>query len=291
MRPITPTTCRAGQIAGRYIVQMPEFNLSQPLAQTDRGHNRLKRCRHGYMLYNVNDLYIGRALDLYGEFSELELEAFSQLVGPGDVVLDVGANIGTHSVWFAQAVAPAGAVISFEPQRLVYQTLCANIALNSLKNVVCHQVAVGAEPGEISVPIPDPSVPQNFGGIALGASAQGEPVPVVTLDELAFTRCKLIKIDVEGMELDVLRGATQLIAATAPVLYVESDREKGADELVRYIDSLGYDLYWHCPAMFNPENFFHNAQNVFGNTISRNLLCMPRGSRVENVQRVTVPAA
>ena len=58
--------------------------------------NVLKTCRHGLMVYNRNDAYIGRSLDLYGEFSQGETELFQQVVGIGDVVIEVGANIGTH---------------------------------------------------------------------------------------------------------------------------------------------------------------------------------------------------
>jgi len=262
---------------------------SQTIAQAPEGFNRLKRCRHGYMLYNVNDDYIGRALDLYGEFSENELEAFSQLVHPGDVVLDVGANIGTHAVWFAQAVGPEGAVMAFEPQRIFFQTLCANVALNSLKNVVCHQFAIGAEPGEAAVPVANPSARQNFGATSIKPGQPGEPVSLVTLDELSITRCNLIKIDVEGMELDVLKGAANLIRATQPVLYVENDRKDSREpELLRYIEFLGYEPYWHCPLMFNPNNYFGNSENVFADTISRNMLCMPAGSHVENLERVPI---
>lgn len=97
--------------------------------------NRLKQCRHGMMLYNLNDIYIGRSLDLYGEFSEGEIRVFQQLVKPGQTILEVGANIGAHTVWLAQAVGPTGVVMAFEPQRIVHQTLCANLALNNIFNV------------------------------------------------------------------------------------------------------------------------------------------------------------
>src|SRR5437773_2697778 len=90
--------------------------------------NRLKQCRHGMMLYNINDVYIGRSLDQYGEFSEGELDLFQQFVKPGQLILEVGANIGAHTVWLAQAVGSTGTVLAFEPQRIVYQALCANLA-------------------------------------------------------------------------------------------------------------------------------------------------------------------
>ena len=71
--------------------------------------NILKTCRHGLMVYNRNDAYIGRSLDLYGEFSQGETELFQQVVGIGDVVIEVGANIGAHTLRLAQLAGPGGA--------------------------------------------------------------------------------------------------------------------------------------------------------------------------------------
>ena len=99
-------------------------------------------------MYNVNDAFIGRSLDLYGEWCDDELHILGQILKPGDVVVDAGANIGTHTVAFAQAVGPNGLVVAFEPQRLVHQSLCGNIALNGLTNVTTLLAAVGAARGK-----------------------------------------------------------------------------------------------------------------------------------------------
>ncbi len=66
--------------------------------------NRQKACRYGQMLYNLNDQYIGRSLDLYGEFSEGEVDLFRQIVKPGQIVVEVGANLGAHTVFLARQV-------------------------------------------------------------------------------------------------------------------------------------------------------------------------------------------
>src|SRR5437762_66853 len=129
------------------------------------GFNRLKECWHGLMLYNVHDLFVGRSLELYGEYSEMEIEAFQQIVRPGDIVLEVGANLGAHTLWFARAVGPRGSVMAFEPQRILFQTLCANMALNSITNAHCWQVAVGAEEGYLHVPLLDHNQDNNFGAL------------------------------------------------------------------------------------------------------------------------------
>ena len=82
------------------------------------------------MLYNPRDMYIGRSLDLYGEFSEGEVEVFAQILREGDLALDLGANIGCHTVFMAKKVGDKGVVIAVEPQRLIFQLLSANVALN-----------------------------------------------------------------------------------------------------------------------------------------------------------------
>jgi FkbM family methyltransferase len=236
--------------------------------------NQLADCRYGKLLFNKNDRYIGKSLELYGEFSEGEIDLFRQIVPPGAVVVEVGANIGTHTLFFARQAGHAGAVVAFEPQRIVFQCLCANMALNSVTNVECRQQAVGAAAGEVRVPALDPSREGNYGGLSLDGHQQGESTPLVTIDSLNLPRCAMIKIDVEGMERAVLEGAAKTIARLMPVLYVENDRREKALELVRTIDGFGYAMYWHVPPLFNPNNFRQNLTNEFGNTVSINMLCV-----------------
>jgi hypothetical protein len=73
----------------------------------------------------------------------------------------------------------------------------------------------------------------------------------------------MIKIDVEGMELDVLRGATELLKKLRPGLYVENDRPDKSEELIEFLRSQNYRAYWHLPSDFNPNNFFNNATRIF----------------------------
>ncbi len=237
------------------------------------GFNSLKKCRHGMVLYNHNDMYVGKSFDCYGEFSEKEIELFRQLIRPGDIVLDIGANIGPHTLYFSKAVGQKGIVLAFEPQRIIFQTLCANMALNSVLNVQCFNSAVGEIPGLITVPILDYNVDSNFGGLNLGTSESGEQVPVIPIDSLNLPRCNFLKIDVEGMEIKVLDGARDTIQKHKPLLYVENDRKENSSALIEYISTLGYKMYLHLPPLFNEDNFYKNSTNVFGNIVSLNLLC------------------
>ncbi|MBV9516998.1 MAG: FkbM family methyltransferase [Hyphomicrobiales bacterium] len=250
---------------------------------------RLKAARHGMMLYHPKDAYVGRSFDLYGEFSEGEVNLFRQLVQPGSVVLDIGANIGAHTLYFAAAVAPNGGVIAYEPQRVIHQMLCANLALNGITNVRALLAGAGRERGIAQVPVLDYAAENNFGGIALGMGGPSETVDIVPVDALGLGRCDLMKIDVEGMEGEVVAGAGATIARFRPVLYVENDRREKSPALIEQLLSLDYELFWHCPPLFNPQNFFHQPTNVFPGTVSINLLCVPReaGRNVTGFRAVT----
>lgn len=242
---------------------------------------RMKSCRHGVMLYNTKDVYIGRAFDLYGEYAESEMALLKHFIRPDAWIFDIGANIGAHTIFFAKALAPGACVVAFEPQRGVFQNLCANVALNGLRNVMTFHAGVGTEPGIAHIPVPDYAQDGNFGGIAL-TQGSGEPVQVMSVDQLGTPSVGLMKIDVEGMELDVLKGAGQAIAKFRPVLYVENDRREKSAALLAHIFGLGYRIYWHMAPLFNPANIYAHADNVFGNTISLNVLCVP-GETPQNI--------
>jgi hypothetical protein len=104
-------------------------------------------------------------------------------------------------------------------------------------------------------------------------------VDIIPVDALGLARCHLIKIDVEGMEGEVLAGAAATIARHRPVLYVENDRRAKSAALITQILSLGYELFWHLPPLFNPDNFFRHSTNVFGNIVSYNMLGVPREAK------------
>lgn len=237
--------------------------------------NQMKACRYGKMLFNLNDTYVGNAIRQYGEWSQEEMELLRHFIQPGAMVLDIGANIGAHTIFFSQAVGMSGLVYAFEPQQMVFQLLAANMALNSITNVNCYPVAVGDLLGSLKVPCWDYSTLGNFGSTSLRGDIDGEPVSVVTVDSLTLQDCHLMKIDAEGMEPQVLAGAFKTLQAFQPVLYVEDDRPENSEQLIRLLTLLGYSLYHHKPRYYNPQNYFKNPENIFYDEFATNLLCLP----------------
>ena len=159
-----------------------------------------------------------------------QLARIAELLPPAPVVVDAGANFGLISVVLGRVVAPSGGtVIAFEPQRLIYYMLCANVADAGLQNVICHQLALGECQGRAVVPWLDPDQPANFGNVTLTDEPQaGESVTVIALDDLGLTRLDLLKIDVETMELAVLAGARALIDTHRPLIWMEAWPEQYA---------------------------------------------------------------
>lgn len=245
---------------------------------TETPFNMRKACRYGEMVFNRFDRYVGRSLELYGEFSEREAELFGTFLQPGMLVVEAGSNLGALTLALSGMAGNEGAVIAFEPQRLVFHLLCANLALNSIRNVFAYQKAVGSEAGAILVPQLDPASEANFGGLPLGTWDSGEQVPVVSLDAMRFPRLDLLKADVEGMEDQVLAGATETIARHRPILYLEDDRAEKSESLHARIRSQRYRIYRHLPPLFSPANFARNPENVFPGIVSSNLLCLPEES-------------
>ncbi len=243
------------------------------------GFNRCTWARAGYVVYNAHDVYIGQAFERYGEYSEIEARLLRRLCPAGGIAVDLGANIGAHTLALSSAVGPDGFVYAYEPQRVVFQTLCANLALNNITNVDARQAAAGASSGTVLIPDLDYRRRGNFGGVDVSRFTSGRPVRRVALDDdLDVPGLNLLKVDVEGMEREALQGARRLIARCRPYLYVENDRLDRSEALLRCLLEWDYRLYWHQPPLFNPGNFLGATENVYPGIVSVNVLAVPRES-------------
>lgn len=189
---------------------------------------------------------------------ELEmLRDMGDRLSQGDLVLDIGANIGNHSLYLAAVVGCN--VIAYEPNRHLAEALSKSAQLNRLtKKLSVHPLGVGAKPTRAHFVA---EVTSNLGSQQL-ALGDGD-IKVVTLDAqgLVKKRANAIKIDVEGMELDVLQGAVRLIERDQPILYVECATEAEFRQLIRFMRKQNYH-YWDtfnatATHLFLPDGLAH----------------------------------
>lgn len=227
--------------------------------------------------------------------AEREMADFCGRVRHGDHVVDVGANVGVYT----HALTLRGATVeSFEPQPELLPVLRAYAALHP--NVHVHPVALGAIAGRARLAIPaesgavrraEGSVVCSSGAafaIARGAESgleSGIDVDVRTLDSYGFADVRAIKIDVEGFELEVLRGAASTIARSRPVLLVEVERRHRMtpmDEVFAYVMGLGYRVSFLLPntgwsplAEFDASSHQRLSELANGGLYVNNFLCEP----------------
>lgn len=228
----------------------------------------LKHCKYGWMLFSGP--YIGKCFDLYGQYSESEVAMMRNFVREGDTVIDVGANIGDLTLPLARMVGESGKVYAFESNPDSFNVLCANLALNGIRSVKPNNAFVAASE----------NVDTGSGDWGKYAYVSERwPTDFIALDALDLPACSLIKVDVDGKELEVLRSGEMLIERRRPVLYFENDvREASADLLAFAMDTLGYDLYWHPAPIFDKTNFYGNPVNHWAPTeiVSMMVLGLPR---------------
>jgi FkbM family methyltransferase len=157
-------------------------------------------------------------------------DIYRKTILPGTVAVDIGANIGIHSLVIARCVGRNGQVYAYEPSRVICERFRENMSLNDVENVTLREVGVGAAANELHFQ----AFSKEF-NIGLGKFAQNgsTKVQVVTLDsDLRVSEpVSLIKIDVEGMELDVIRGAKRTLATHRPMLVMEYNTNWTLDEL------------------------------------------------------------
>lgn len=211
---------------------------------------------HGPMIINRLDYHpkdfvgVGCVLLEKSVYSEIEinqliglLEAKRKLYGAPVTVIDGGANVGVHTLSFARALTGWGSVHAFEAQERLFYMLAGNVALNNLSNARVYWAALSDRPGNMDMPVVDYEKASNFGGLNLKprkslVDPKGAPVPegnigqvvdfkktvpvaCVRIDDMALPRLDLLKLDIEGMEPEALRGARQTLERCRPLIFAE----------------------------------------------------------------------
>ncbi len=170
---------------------------------------------------------------------EPEYAILSELIQPGDWVIDVGANVGHYTKRFSELVGTAGRVIAFEPVPTTFSLLAANVELFAHPNVSLMNAAISDKLNVVGMEMPKFETGlDNFYEAHL-TTAAGSALSVLTmsLDSLCIDqKIALVKIDAEGHEAYVLAGMRKIIDASHPVLIVET----GSATLIAEVEALGY---------------------------------------------------
>jgi FkbM family methyltransferase len=228
--------------------------------------------RHGPMIFSRLDYRmtapgkgfgVGLQLLEKAAFDPEEVETAKQVLrhrkqhyGKGVVALDCGANIGVHTIEWAKCMDGWGEVIAIEAQERIYYALAGNITLNNCFNARALHAAVGDGVGEMAIPVPDYLTPASFGSLELKALEKSEfigqsidyaagpmqMVRLLTIDSLNLKRLDFLKVDVEGMELEVLAGAGESIQRYKPAMLIEVIKSDKA-EISKRLQAWGYDAF------------------------------------------------
>lgn len=229
----------------------------------------LAATNHGSMIVNRHDHHgtdtgqgfgVGHQLLSTSTFDAEEVDLAlgllglrQQFFGNGVVAIDGGANLGVHTLSWARHMHGWGRVLAFEAQEYVFYALAGNLALNNCWNASARWSALGERDGFIDIPEPDYLRPGSFGSLELRQGPRNEFIgqavsydkedcvrtPMLAIDSLQLQRLDFLKLDVEGMEMEVLRGARATLERCRPIVMAEvikSDR----DALLAYLQQLGY---------------------------------------------------
>jgi FkbM family methyltransferase len=226
-----------------------------PVSQTCR----LITARHVTFLALRTDSGVAEELATTGVWEQQQIDLFKRLTRPGETALDIGANLGHHTVALAKMLGENGLVVAFEPQMQMFNLLNANLVLNRCRNVLPFKLAVGshADKMRMSAISYDDFMP--FGSLGLQRDTsfvgRGERVDVVRLDDflpsldLGPSPVSLMKVDVQAHELPVFQGARAFLQQAQPSISFEVSpfwmRRAGYDwrEILTLLEGLGYAFY------------------------------------------------
>jgi FkbM family methyltransferase len=181
---------------------------------------------------------------LYSGNEQEHQKVYAEVVRPGDVVLDAGANWGVHTLYLATLTQAAGRVLAFEPHPEVVMELRRNVTCNGLSQVSIHGCCLLDQEGEIPFTLGQSSKTSHIDGTHDHSAGTSVMVPCRTLDsvveELGLTSLRLIKVDVEGAEARLLQGAAQTILRFRPHLVVELHNPQQDVQVAQLLREWGY---------------------------------------------------
>ena len=256
-------------------------------------HYSLSNLQTDYAEVFGNKLFLskkGLALSIshYGTYEELESKIMEEKIEMGNIVVDVGANIGLHTLNMARIVGNTGQVFAFEPDPSNFEILKKNVKINNYKNIILEQKAVGDKHGRTTLYQSDH--PGKHRIFPQTEQAKSEiQVELTNLDNYfdsdMIDKINFIKIDVEGLEFSVLKGMKNILKNSKKIKILfefmpENTMEVGFTpiELLNYLTSNNFKLYCMDDKTKKLLYVSNNEEIVklcstTNNTINRNLFC------------------
>ena len=241
----------------------------------------------GEVLVPLDDL-VGRALYFFGDLDPKVTWVISRLLAPGDIALDIGANLGFLSLFMARIVGAHGTVHAFEPNPVLCNILKQTFARNHDSNIRLHPVALGASAGEMELRVPR----DNLGAASLVRQttsdlAYAHAVRVAGLDDLAAQESiagpNFVKLDVEGFELEVLKGAEKFFSNSQPSILFESNDRSGGREtapVMKWLHEHGYRFIVIPPRLLRMRTRVIEY-NRPGDIVGNDIVAVSEGERFE----------
>lgn len=185
----------------------------------------------------------------YGSWEPEVVDAISRVVGPGMRVVDIGAHGGFYALLLAKLVGASGSVIAFEPLPANFRMLKENVAMNGLRNVTIERSAVCSHSGQFELEVPDEDAAALAGPMEDSEDTKVMTVSCLSLDDyFSFPRSRtdFIKMDVEGAEGDVLKGAKAIITLYRPTMMIELHNvgHAATHPVALYLRQIGYTIEW-----------------------------------------------
>jgi FkbM family methyltransferase len=205
--------------------------------------------------------FVVRGLKARFRDEQAELGAIRRHVAAADIVCDIGANKGAFTFWLARWCRD-GRVVAFEPQAEIADGLASDCRSLNFSNVTVEPIGVFSKSGTLQLSVPRGHSPGAAIGSAGAAGSESVPVRVVALDDYFSDsdRISLLKIDVEGTELHVFKGAERILKTSCPLLVFECENrhlgERCVDDVVSYLMSLGYRGSFVCRGRLRPVSEF-----------------------------------
>jgi len=218
--------------------------------------SRFIQGRHGLLsLLPQEQDVVARCLRRYGEWAEQELELLAGLLLPGHHVLEFGGHYGAQTLPFAKLVGETGAVHVVEPERLAFQQVCANLAINGICNAHAHEQYLGSSVG--------------------AADADPRAARPGSVDALALPQLNLMKVNIPGALKELLAGAQDTLRQSRPYIhFLQGDLEDAAEE-IEIVKALGYRCWSHVTYLFSGSNALGETRNLFPGRVQQSVLALP----------------